>query len=498
MKKPIQSVMTQTGTYDKVTQEEEDLETQREKFHMIRPALDYSAVSMSKTETLSWAQEMFEEDQKREKLPTAVLRPSTPSKPEQLMRGVNDGIHKELNSNPDEERIFKQPDDATIRSTEASTAKLRRPSQYLPTDVESAASDETLKPQKISMATGSRYVGHDAPSGSSDETYQPAQKPDYLDHLDTFDEMMDEKNIVIEKTSGTFNGVYFPCFGIFASPLYGTEIFPLPPKQEKYHLNLLMGKPTDHYDGNPNSSYEDEIRRFMNPIIFAYDKMGARVNDQSALNHRLNVMADKFPYSSSRVGESVTVFRPMMEIENMRSVEHNPGMLTSETDFATVRRGTNQTKSTVTGLHNPPKPIESKDRLINKKQQLEAEKLRLFIGEADFRQSSTMETFDKFTKVVEHFRKNGGSFQSPSSPIRRLAVLREIITVTDMQDWLVKNQGRQGNFNAYHDDWCQGPLLAKRFTQTERTRASMFMLTCLDFHNFMNIRDQVKHWKKFH
>ena len=223
--------MTQTGTYNPIDPDENQLEIQKELANMIRPAMDFSSFSVPKTvEVPIWAQETFQEQQEQENLPMAVLRPKTPKI--STMRGITSGIGMDINSQPGVERIVAIPDDGTIKTSQASTAKIRRESNYVPTDDESIPSTSTndnRNPRKIDMSkpTSERYQ----PSTSSDETYRPINRPDHLiQELDDSDEFLEESSINLHRTSGTFNGVYFPCFGMFSAPLFGTDIFPLPPR----------------------------------------------------------------------------------------------------------------------------------------------------------------------------------------------------------------------------------------------------------------------------
>ena len=171
----LKSFMTQTACYEELEPEEEELEVFQEDYQMIRPSFDFSAATVTKEEHLSWAQENIE----RENLPTAVLRPTTPTQPK-VMRGITSGIGMDINSQPGVERIVGAFDDATIGSSDASTAKLRRTSQYAPTS-------DNSKPKKIPIAADSEAtarsewdfeIEYDGQSTISTSTYRPVARPD--------------------------------------------------------------------------------------------------------------------------------------------------------------------------------------------------------------------------------------------------------------------------------------------------------------------------------
>ena len=379
----IISAMTQTGTYKLIDQDQQDLEMAKEISNMIRPSMDFSTVhqSVTKTETLSWAEESIMEARKEEDLPMAVVKPKEKSDIK-VMRGITDQIGMDLNSEPDRERFLALPDDATIKTSQASTAVLRRPSDYQPTeDLDSTPSTltEGVRPAKVPMAPYDFDIDASESIVESD-VYAPVRRPDHIEREDRFDELMEENSIMLTRNSGTFNGVYFPCMGIFSSPLFGTNIFPLPPKQEKYHFNLMMNEPTDHYDGNPNSKYEDEIRRFMRPQLLAFEKTSVSFNNQRQLTTNLELWDLKFPLALVRWGEKAAAFdEESAGGQWFETVEKNPNLLGQRDDYARVKHGRGQTRNTVTGLHNPPSPVTSKEKLLERKQQLESQKLKVFL-----------------------------------------------------------------------------------------------------------------------
>ena len=482
--------MSQTGDYETIEPEEVELEEFQENYQMIRPSFDFSAATYSKTEHLSWAEESAHEMAEREKLPTAVIRPDSPK----VMRGITAGIGADLNSQPGQERIVDAFfDDDTIATDQASTAKLRRQSQYAPT-----TSTTTPKPTKIPLDRGlsvNEWAVDDA-STISTNIYRPVQRPsDFVDQSPWDHEVsQEEPSINIEHNRWMHNGVYFPCFGILVPPLFGTEIFPLPPRQEKYHFNLVMDRPTGHYDGNPNGKYEDEIRRFMKTYLNTFNRTSLAFTIFDDLNESIQKWTSKFPFSSVRWGQTASASEYSVQGTSFRSVEQNPRLLDGAKDQLPRNTGNNQVSTTGAAQHNPVPPIRSKEILIDRQQRQDVQKLKDFLGNTDIGQSLIKANYDQFMKVVENFRKNGGKFKQPKNAIRKtISAVRDINSIEDMQKWLLQTQAKDGDFNAYHDDWANGPLVAKYYTTTHRIRLSGYMLTCLGYDHFMNIRDQVSH-----
>ena len=167
--------MTQTACYEDMEPEEEELEIFQEDYQMLRPSFDFSAAQVTKEEHLSWAMENIE----RENLPTAVLRPTTPTQ-HQVMRGITSGVGMDLNSQPGVERVVGNFDDATIGTSDASTANIRRQSQYAPTSDNSKAKKIPLGDESVNTARSSWEfeMEYDGQSTISASTYRPIPRPD--------------------------------------------------------------------------------------------------------------------------------------------------------------------------------------------------------------------------------------------------------------------------------------------------------------------------------
>ena len=483
--------MTQTGCYDALEDEEEELEMLQEEYQMIRPSYDYSAATVSKEDHLSWVEETAQEMIERENLPMAVLRPTSIQEPK-VMRGITAGIGKDLNSQPDQERIIDGHfDDQTIATGQASTAKLRRESQYAPTATTSGVS----KAKQIPLATDSPSImAEDDLSTVYSDVYRPVQRPSTFMDNNSWDEPepVEETTVQVNQNRWMYNGVYFPCFGLLVPPLFGSDIFPLPPKQEKYHFNLMMDRPTGHYDGNPNSKYEDEIRRFMKTYLNSFRGTSLSFNTFDGLDEGLSKWAAKFPFASVRWGQTAQAAESTVRGKTFEPVELNPRLMEGARDRLPHITGKNQISTTGAAHHQPVQPFRSKEILINRQQKQDVQKLKDFLGNSDLGQSSIKTQYDQFTKVVENFRKNGGKFKPPRAVIRKtINAIRDIKGVDDMQVWLMENQSKSQEFHAYHDEWANGPLLKQYYTTTHRIKLSSYMLTCLTYDHFLNFRKQV-------
>ena len=288
------------------------------------------------------------------------------------------------------------------------------------------------------------------------------------------------------------NGVYFPCFGLLVGPLFGTEIFPLPPRQEKYHFNLVMGRPTDHYDGNPNGKYEIEIRKFMTKYLKSFIRTPTSFQAFEDLDSSKLKWTEKFPFSMVRWGQKVSAAESAPMLKRFVPVETNPDLFNNAYDQVPVFTGKMLVKTTGASTHTPIPPIQSVDTLINRQQKLEVKKIKDFLGSSDQGQSPVFQSYERFTEIVQHFRQNGGNFKAPSRVIRKILVLRrDILTVKDMEKWMLESQHKGSDFNAYHDGWTNRKILDQHLSYTEKARLSTLMLTFLEYNHFLEIRTQV-------
>ena len=93
--------------------------------------------------------------------------------------------------------------------------------------------------------------------------------------------------------------------GIFTPSLIGTEIFPLSPKQEKMYHAVATDAPINHFDGDSDETFLDDIKTHMSAVL-----VSNRPNNQSKpdflvrWNNDFNEdWAQKFPHASHRIFE---------------------------------------------------------------------------------------------------------------------------------------------------------------------------------------------------
>ena len=95
-----------------------------------------------------------------------------------------------------------------------------------------------------------------------------------------------------------FNGVPFPSFAMFAPPLYGTRIFPDPPRMEKFHFLHATAAPINHLDGtkDPDVEYLDQIMTHMNLKLAGWESATSlRILDENDVEKFNKVFFNSLP-----------------------------------------------------------------------------------------------------------------------------------------------------------------------------------------------------------
>ena len=93
--------------------------------------------------------------------------------------------------------------------------------------------------------------------------------------------------------------------GIFTPNLIGTSIFPLSPKQEKLYHAVATDGPINHFDGDSDETFIDDIKRFMAPVLASNrPKNQAKSNFLVRWNNDFDQdWTQKFPLASYRIFE---------------------------------------------------------------------------------------------------------------------------------------------------------------------------------------------------
>ena len=86
--------------------------------------------------------------------------------------------------------------------------------------------------------------------------------------------------------------------------MYGTRLFPLCAKQERVHFDVATRGVVEHYDGEPNQSYEEDIKKYMQRMFSGWDFNSREANFlQDWSNTRAEDFSKKFPFALHRYND---------------------------------------------------------------------------------------------------------------------------------------------------------------------------------------------------
>ena len=84
--------------------------------------------------------------------------------------------------------------------------------------------------------------------------------------------LLDLKATTRKRPKNLLLGTYFPNIaGLLCPPLWGTRLFPLAAKQEKLHFIAAADGKLEHFDGQPDQAYLEDIQKVMTKTFRSWD-----------------------------------------------------------------------------------------------------------------------------------------------------------------------------------------------------------------------------------
>ena len=242
------------------------------------------------------------------------------------VRGNMDPLHRQMD-NLRPRRLFIRGDQDSISSSEnesnaaaSGVSDLSEIQRKLAPKVERLDRGRplTVRVRKTVPKTPSIAAPSTLPSDATDKYRKPDLSTILPEDYEAFNFDDDVINHGTQyRSKRAFLGRPFPCFGFITPMLIGTQVFPLAPKQEKLFFTVATDGPMDHYDGEPDHTYLDDIRRYMDPVLAALQPN--RQSRPEFLNRAQNDFhADwlaKFPFASHRLFAYCGMRRQMTEAE---------------------------------------------------------------------------------------------------------------------------------------------------------------------------------------
>lgn len=350
----------------------------------------------------------------------------------------------------------------------------------------------SLIPSRKKRAQKVHNFGDSSSSQNSMVDKQPFYNKGVQQNLDVTPE---QGSLPPARQKALFKGRYFPSFGLLCSPLMGTEIFPLSPKMEKLHFAVAADMPLDHYDGEPQQQFLDDIKEYMKPVFDAYHQ-----SNRDRYLHRFknqefdNEWKLKFPYASHRFHEGNAI-RGQVGTEEVFKVnlESHPGLFDNykeniNPDGLSERHGKGSKLR-----HEQLQVISSKQASQKESRQVGflASQMKIESAEALMNADEFGRKFEKFLALAKlFFAKGHKSIKHPEQvPMREL---HSLYTYEQFENWIFQVKDNNSVPNATHVKCLTTTPWNEQFSVTQRLKVEGWLTTLFKFDRFKLISRKVK------
>ena len=308
------------------------------------------------------------------------------------------------------------------------------------------------------------------------------------------DTSQDQITMAPARQKALFRGRYFVSFGILCSPLAGTEIFPMAPRMEKLHFAVAADMPVDHYDGEPQQPYIDDIKRHMEKVFKSY-----QISNRDRYLHRFknsnfdDEWKTKFPFASHRFFEGNAIRGVVGEEEKFKtSLEANPNLFQGYKENLHLQElGERHGKGSKfrheqLQVQMSPQASQRETRLIG----LSANKMKIESSDSLFKTDNLGRRFDLFLSTAKTFFAKGHRSVVQVQDVPMLE-LRAFTTYEQFEDWLFQEKDLRQIPNATHEKCLMMAPWDDFFSNTQRLKVAGWLTTLLKFDRIKLIRHKV-------
>ena len=291
-----------------------------------------------------------------------------------------------------------------------------------------------------------------------------------------------------------FKGRYFPSFGTLCPPLNGTEIFPISPRMEKLHFAVAADLPMDHFDGEPQQQYLDDIKGYMAPIFASY-----QVSNKDKYLHRFqnpnfeNEWAEKFPYASHRFKEGNAIRKKVGAAEVFKvNLNTNPNLLDGYRE--------NLNPNSLGDKHGKGSKFRHEQIQVAQSvqaQQFEIRQIGFVAGQMKEESSDSLvfsdeigRKFEKFVNITKNFFAKGHKSIQAHQQIPMMD-LHELNTYEQFEDWIFQVKDENDVPNATHEKCLLWAPWNERFSTSQRLKITSWFGTMLKFDRIKMIKRKV-------
>ena len=293
-----------------------------------------------------------------------------------------------------------------------------------------------------------------------------------------------------------FRGRAFVGFGNLVPCLHGKSIFPLPPKQEKLYFNVATDSVLDHFDGELDPSYQDDIKKHMKLVMDSMRPERQRLGtfltraENKFFNQEWRV---KFPFASHRLSEYNSAHSEVIDIEKSVGGYYSPEMYPNATR--------NMPLALMSGISQSHGGVKSDKVEVLNIAQLELRKAETSlqnIFDAVERPGATSDfqlRYEKYQNKVAHYLKAGERWTKPKNSLNKIRELKQLDNYNQFESWLLTDKESPDDLNMFHEAWLGTGLANRLINPTQAVRIGHWTTTFFQYANFKENRPVVSNLK---
>ena len=302
-----------------------------------------------------------------------------------------------------------------------------------------------------------------------------------------------EKSTVADlRPKRAFRGRAFVGFGNLVQCLHGSSVFPLPPKQEKLYFNVATDACLDHFDGDLDSTYQDDIKRHMKLVMDSMRPERQKLKtfltraENKFFNQEWKI---KFPFSSHRLQEFNSMHSEAIDIEKSVGGHYSPEMYPEATKPMPLAL-----MSGISQSHGGIKTDKVEKLNIAEIELRMAETSLQNIFDAVERPGATSDfqlRYEKYQNKVAHYLKVGDRWMKPKNSLNKIRELKQLDNYNQFESWMLEQKDSLDDLNMFHESWLDKGLAGRLITPTQAVRIGHWTTTFFQYTNMKENRPVV-------
>ena len=304
-------------------------------------------------------------------------------------------------------------------------------------------------------------------------------------------ELEQPSNPVFElRPKRAFRGKAFVSMANLITPLMGTKILPAAPKQEKLYYNVAMEGNIDHFDGEYDVTFADDIKAYMKPVLQSLHPVCQR--RQSFLSRRDNKYFtqewnEKFPLASIRIMEYNAVHTEPTDAEKEASDVNMSYDSEIQSPRVALMSGISASRGGVkTDEVETVDMAELRIRMAQTSLQNIFARVERPDAESDFQLR-----YQKYRNKIAHFNKMGEKWNRPHGFISKIRELKLLCSYNEFEAWILTEKPNAIELNWLHELFMASGVSRALLNRTQAVRIGHWITIFFQYTNFKNNRPMV-------